>query len=243
MYRLLQGTNEGTPEILDAACGTGNYTLALEIKGCTMTGVDVSEEMLRKARSKSEDIRWIQSDIRECRFHGKRFDGVTCILSIHHFEDLSSSIKNLYHVLKSGGRLVIFTSTPEQMANYWLNAYFPEMMEKSMEQMPSFEMVSSALTRAGFFSVETEPFLIRPSLEDFFLYSGKSHPELYLDGRMRSGISSFANLVSENELEKGLQLLASDLHNGNFGRRTEAFDRRQGDYLFVIAEKRDSNVT
>lgn len=36
--------------VLDIACGTGNYTIALANSGLLMTGVDISEEMISKAQ-------------------------------------------------------------------------------------------------------------------------------------------------------------------------------------------------
>lgn len=38
--------------VLDVACGTGDMMVSLTERGCTVTGVDISEEMLEIARSK-----------------------------------------------------------------------------------------------------------------------------------------------------------------------------------------------
>ncbi|HAI99062.1 MAG TPA: methyltransferase type 11, partial [Dehalococcoidia bacterium] len=51
---------------------------------------------------------------------------------------------------------------------------------KSIEQMPALDLVTGALTQAGFTSIDTEGFDIRDDLQDFFLYSGKYRPEMYL---------------------------------------------------------------
>jgi hypothetical protein len=59
------------------------------------------------------------------------------------------------------------------MQSYWLNEYFPDAMLKSIEQMPALDLVTGALTQAGFTSIDTEGFDIRDGLQDFFLYSGK----------------------------------------------------------------------
>ena len=40
-------------DVLDVACGTGDMMLELLKRGCTVTGVDLSEEMLEIARTKT----------------------------------------------------------------------------------------------------------------------------------------------------------------------------------------------
>ena len=48
LLRLLQPQNQG--RYLDLGCGSGNYTDALNKHGLAIEGVDVSEEMISKAR-------------------------------------------------------------------------------------------------------------------------------------------------------------------------------------------------
>lgn len=40
--------------ILDAGCGTGNFSLGLARLGCSVTGIDISEKMLAFAREKAQ---------------------------------------------------------------------------------------------------------------------------------------------------------------------------------------------
>jgi 2-polyprenyl-3-methyl-5-hydroxy-6-metoxy-1,4-benzoquinol methylase len=58
----------GSP-ILDVACGTGRLTIPLAEQGYTMTGVDITSEMLKTAQEKSEHlslpINWIEADVRK----------------------------------------------------------------------------------------------------------------------------------------------------------------------------------
>jgi ubiquinone/menaquinone biosynthesis C-methylase UbiE len=58
--------DRGQP-VLEAACGTGRVTIRLARDGVDIVGVDLDEEMLNMARSKSSDlsnIRWVQGDMR-----------------------------------------------------------------------------------------------------------------------------------------------------------------------------------
>ena len=50
--------------ILEVGCGTGRVTLQLAQEGAKIVGVDLDDEMLKIARSKSADIRWERGDMR-----------------------------------------------------------------------------------------------------------------------------------------------------------------------------------
>ncbi|MFZ3590074.1 hypothetical protein ACOI1C_12530 [Bacillus sp. DJP31] len=76
-------------------------------------------------------------------------------------------------------------------------------MEKSSRPMPALSTATDALKETSFSIIGHETFLIQPSLQDFFLYSGKYEPALYLEEKVRSGISTFANLASDREGEEG----------------------------------------
>ncbi len=226
---------------IDVACGTGNYTIALTERSGQFTGVDVSREMLAAARQKTPDgldIDWRLASIEKTPFADGAFDGATCTLALHHLPDLHAAFREVARMLRpETGRLVIFTSTPEQMARYWLAHYFPKMMALSAQDMPSFDTVADALGQAGFQRIETEPYHVAPNLTDMFLYSGKHRPELYLNARFRSGISSFANLATRDEVEAGLVKLAGDIASGAIADIISAAQHEGGDYLFISADR------
>jgi len=220
---------------LDIACGTGNYTNRISEFGGNWFACDGSEKMLSEAKLKSTDIKWSKRDVSDLRYDSNFFDGAICSLAIHHFPDLARSFCEISRVLKMSSNFVILTSSPTQMKGYWLNHYFPVMMEKSCDQMPSFDVVESVLIQAGFSIQTTEPFFITPELKDFFLYSGKQRPEMYLSHNVRNGISSFHNFCSQSELDQGLEKLQRDITSGNIKSVMESYESKNGDYLFICA--------
>ncbi|WP_261130514.1 class I SAM-dependent methyltransferase [Bacillus sp. Marseille-Q3570] len=224
-------------KVLDIACGTGNYTVALENTGLNMTGCDLSYKMLQQAISKSKTINWEIADAGKLSFKNNTFDGIICTLSIHHFNNLIAPFHEAFRVLDNG-RLVIFTSSPEQMKNYWLKEYFPDAIQKSAEQMPNVSEVSNTLETIGFSIIGRETFLIQPDLEDFFLYSGKYQPIMYLDEKVRSGISTFANLASKEEVDEGCLKLKKDIETKNIEKVINKYSSDLGDYVFIIAGKK-----
>ncbi|MDS1030834.1 class I SAM-dependent methyltransferase [Bacillota bacterium LX-D] len=51
---FLQKMFSGKEKILDLACGTGNYALALEEMGYKTFGLDIDEKMVLKAKEKEK---------------------------------------------------------------------------------------------------------------------------------------------------------------------------------------------
>lgn len=121
------------------------------------------------------------------------------------------------------------------MRHYWLCHYFPEMMARSIEGMPSEATIQDALSRAGFKSTTVVPFFVTNELQDLFLYSGKNRPDLYLSAAVRANISSFASLTDSEELNDGLGQLVKDLQSGAFDAVKRRYQTNSGDYALVIA--------
>ena len=232
LARELNLASAGT--YLDLACGTGNYTVALSAPGGRWSAIDISDVMLAQARHKSSRISWAQSSAEALPFPNASFDGVVCTLAIHHFPDLDSPFSEVRRTLRTGP-FVIFTGLAEQMHHYWLCHYFPEMMSRSIEKMPSESEIRAALSRSGFKSVKVTPYFVTNDLEDLFLYSGKHRPTLYLDSIIRANMSSFANLAPAAELEEGVARLAEDLNSGAFASVKSRYNSESGDYAYITA--------
>ena len=223
---------------LDIACGTGNYTIELNKLGGKWYGFDQSQKMLDEATAKSSEIQWSNFDIENLGYADNQFDGAICSLAIHHFKDLDIALSEVARVLKSDSNLVIFTSTPEQMSHYWLAHYFPDMMQKSCAQMPSLSAIETALAKNQFTPLSIKPFFITEHLQDFFLYSGKQRPEIYLSEIVRNGISSFKNFCTHPEMHQGLRKLDGDIRSGAIHDLiNQHHNCSGGHYLFVVAKK------
>lgn len=233
----LAGVRDGS-RYLDVACGAGNYTCALAGLGGEWHGVDVSRVMLDQAAEKNADVQWKIGDVNELPYDNGTFDGAVCSLAIHHFSGLDVPFREVWRVLDEG-RFVIFTAFPQQMHDYWLCRYFPEMMRQSAAAMPAPEKVFPALESAGFEIEDIVPFSVTDKLQDLFLYSGKHRPEFYFDPAVRANISSFAALCSDRELREGLSRLRADLDSGKFEEVVRCHSpAAEGDYAFLVAGKR-----
>jgi SAM-dependent methyltransferase len=222
---------------LDVGCGTGNYTVALASRGYSFYGADPSRVMLEQAKRKSGSVFWVRAEAENLPFETGVFGAVLASLTIHHWKDPAKGFSEVSRVLENTGRFVILTADPEQMKGYWLNHYFPLMMRASMRVMPERKKIETALAAAGLTITGEKKYFIRPDLQDLFLYSGKQRPELYLDHRVRKGISSFAALAHRAEVEDGLEKLADDIKNCRFSRIARKYENDLGDYSLLVAAK------
>lgn len=138
--------------ILDVACGTGDFTIAIaeRIRRYTagmkeedfwpghVTGVDISEGMLKVMAGKVQERgleNLVSHEIGDCtrlRFEDGVFDRVTVAFGVRNFENLEAGLKEMLRVLKPGGRLVLLElSVPSNAALRWLfNLYFLHIMPK-----------------------------------------------------------------------------------------------------------------
>ena len=99
--------------VLDAGCGTGLLTALMSAQaGHTgqVTGLDQSPHMLELAATRCgamNNVTLHQGDITSTGFDSDSFDAASCIQTLLYIEDVDSAIRELYRVLKPGGRVGI----------------------------------------------------------------------------------------------------------------------------------------
>jgi len=100
--------------VLDAACGTGRYTVPLSEQGAEVTGCDFSPEMLAVAREKLRTVELIQADLnRPLPFAEGAFDAVLCAQALKHLPSLEAPLREFARVLRPRGRLVFSVTHPD----------------------------------------------------------------------------------------------------------------------------------
>jgi SAM-dependent methyltransferase len=101
-------------DILEVACGTGSHAKILAAAGYRVTGVDISEDVLRVAKKKlGRRASFIHGDMRDLdgALGGRTYDAVICLFSSISYNRTSSelrkTVKGMCDHLRPGG-LVAF---------------------------------------------------------------------------------------------------------------------------------------
>lgn len=97
---------------LDAACGTGRYSLILKNLGYKVTGIDFSPEMLEVAKKQIKGVKLIESDLSKIPLKSDSFDLVLCGLGLNQIKDISKPIMEFARIVKPGGRIIISSIHP-----------------------------------------------------------------------------------------------------------------------------------
>jgi ubiquinone/menaquinone biosynthesis C-methylase UbiE len=102
--------------VLDVACGAGALVLEVAPRVERAVGVDLSDGMLRIARSRLgeaqeaqrlDNVELLQGPSDALPFADGSFTALVCTTALHHFPDPQRSIDEMARVLRPGGRLVI----------------------------------------------------------------------------------------------------------------------------------------
>lgn len=126
-------------QILDLACGTGDFSIAMARKAhadAQITGVDISEGMLQQMEYKvkqaglQQKIRMMQGNGEQLPFATASIDAVTIAFGIRNFGHREAALKEILRVLKPFGKLVILElSLPENIfLRRCYNLYFTRVL-------------------------------------------------------------------------------------------------------------------
>jgi ubiquinone/menaquinone biosynthesis C-methylase UbiE len=98
-------------KILDVGCGSGNYSIKLAELGYEVVGVDLSKEMLMKAKEKADDrnlaIDFREMDVYELDFDDESFDAAFSITAFEFIPDIQKAMDEVMRVLKKSGQMII----------------------------------------------------------------------------------------------------------------------------------------
>lgn len=222
---------------LDLGCGTGNYLAEFAARGYAMTGLDLSEGMLRVAREKSPSSDFICAPAEKMPLSSQSIAGAFSCLAVHHFENLDAMACEVHRVLERDARFVIFTTEPSQTRTFWLNEYFGELMGSTEYLMPPVTRLVTVLQRAGFRPVNVSTWDIPEDMVDLFLYGAKHQPALYLRDDVRQGITRFRRAGQSRSVQEGCRRLDQDILAGRIWSVLDRHPSSCGDYTFITACK------
>ncbi len=111
----LLGLDAGA-RVLDVACGHGRHAIPLAKRGFEVTGYDLTELFIERARAdaaeQGADVRWVRGDMRELAFDGEFDAAINVFTAFGYFEDPEDDLETLRGIrraLRPGGRFLLET--------------------------------------------------------------------------------------------------------------------------------------
>ena len=157
-------TSRATGRVLEVAVGTG-LNLTRYAPGVTVTGIELSPEMLAIARSRAErhglGVDLHEGDAHDLPFDDASFDTVVCCLALCSIPDPPRALAEMRRVLVPGGRLLLLDHVrstarllfaaqwlAEQVTRRTAGEYFTRRPLPLVEAA-GFEVVESERLKAG----------------------------------------------------------------------------------------------
>lgn len=199
--------------LLDAGCGTGQYSAALIDQVARIEAVDLNDAMLATAQQKLEQhplrerIRFYQSSITELPIENQSVDAVMINQVLHHVPDEASRgwpahrqiFEECHRVLRPGGVFVINSCSHLQLEKgFWFYRLIPKAIDRIKTKTCDIDAMGSLLSSVGFVDTRHEPALSIIMQGDAYF-----RPDGVFDENWRSGDSIWA-LASAEELDQAL---------------------------------------
>lgn len=94
-------------DILEIGCGIGNFTGLLAKYG-KVWAIDIDQEYIKKTKlNKKINVGFGDIEKGKYFFKNKMFDSIVCLNVLEHIKDDNFAIKNLFALLKPGGKLIL----------------------------------------------------------------------------------------------------------------------------------------
>ena len=204
-------------KILDIGCGTGQLTNKIHGTGAIVTGIDASQEMIRKAEENYSDIKFFVKDATDFSFDSK-FDAVFSNATLHWINKQKETLQCIYNVLKKGGRFVFEMGGKHNIESIH-NAIKKAMKEEGVEDkipdhlnyFPSVAEQCALLENVGF-TVSDVMYFKRPTRLE-----GEDGMRLWIDQFCGFFFKNISNELKEKITAKAVQnLRKTNYRNGDW---------------------------
>jgi ubiquinone/menaquinone biosynthesis C-methylase UbiE len=144
---VLRLLGAGPGDLLDAGMGPGRLCAALAERGWSVSGIDLSPEMVEIARRRLPEAaaRLLHAQIEELPFPSESFDAVVATGALE-YSDFPRALGELVRVLRPGGYAAVSYPNPEAFYAYWkVGVYYPAVSAlKRLLRRPRRELPQGA---------------------------------------------------------------------------------------------------
>lgn len=187
---VLEGLPPGA-DVLDVGCGAGATTIAAAARAASCTGVDVSAQLVARARERAAglgNVRFVRADAQRYDFEEARFDALLSRFGVMFFDDPVAAFANLRRAMRPGGTLTFiawrspaenpFFTTASRAAAPFLNLSPPDPEAPGQFAFADGERVRRILDGSGWSAIEVAPRDVAGSLSkaDLRVYASKLGP-------------------------------------------------------------------
>lgn len=208
LVAFMAGSGRDNPTTLDIACGTGNQLLANQRAGirALFVGLDRSGGMLRAARAKWPAGHWVQADGCHLPLPQASFDYISNQFAYHQISDKWQFFREVWRLLRPGGRFVLANIQPEWMPAWLMYHYFPSARPVDQQRYLSYETLHDMLGQIGFQHIQAEKEIIRASqpAQHFYqtVYPRDNASQLWAisDQAYQAGLDHLQQDIAKNQL-------------------------------------------
>ncbi|MGP8060634.1 MAG: class I SAM-dependent methyltransferase [Acidimicrobiales bacterium] len=191
--------------VLNVGAGAGSY----EPADRAVVAVEPSAQM--RSQRPAGLAPAIDARAEELPFGDRVFDAAMATVTIHQWSDPVAGLAEMRRV--TSGPVVVLTFDGDDLDQFWLAQYAPELIEAERRRYPSIDTVCSLL---GWTSVETVP--VPFDCTDGFTEAYYGRPERFLEHEVRRSQSAWGFVDTETE-SRSVERLARDLASGEWDRR------------------------
>jgi len=162
-------------KVLEIGCGTGVFLEKVAASGAHITGIDLSEDLLARARARlagASNVTLDRGNAEDLPYPDGQFDAVYGSSVLHHL-DLVAALRAAHRVLRPGGRLVFAEPNalnPQVMVMFHFGPTKEHFGVSPDEKAFSRFRARSALLAQEFVDVVVEPFdFLHPSTPSAWL--------------------------------------------------------------------------
>lgn len=111
-------------QVLDAMCGSGQTTSFLLTRGASVTGLDISNEVVETFQSRWTSTNVVKRSLLDSGLPDNHFDCVAVVGGLHHIHpNVKAAVREIHRVLKPGGHFCFMephsSSLPDLVRKVW----------------------------------------------------------------------------------------------------------------------------